>query len=212
MKFVVLGPTGGTGRRVVEQAVAAGHQVVAYARRPHAVTARAGVTVVGGAVDDIDALTGAMADADAVILCLGPGMSPRAFLSVDVLQRAVPAVITAMRRAGVGHLLVMSALGVADTARLVALPSRLATRTLLRAAFDDKERIEPMLAASGLLVTTIYPVTLTNGPATGSLTVRPVDEATGASVTATVSREDVAAVLVDLASHPGTSSQRLYVG
>ena len=39
MKIVVLGATGTTGRLVVDEALAAGHEVVAFVRRPEAVAA-----------------------------------------------------------------------------------------------------------------------------------------------------------------------------
>jgi uncharacterized protein YbjT (DUF2867 family) len=34
MKIVIFGATGETGRQLVEQALAAGHEVVAYVRNP----------------------------------------------------------------------------------------------------------------------------------------------------------------------------------
>jgi len=44
MKIVVLGETGTTGALVLDEALAAGHQVVALVRRPEAVAARDGLT------------------------------------------------------------------------------------------------------------------------------------------------------------------------
>lgn len=211
MKFVVLGPTGATGRRVVQRAAEEGHDVVAYARRPEAVEAQPRVTAVGGAVDDVAALTRAMTDADAVICCLGPRLGPGMLLRVDILQRAVPAVLEAMDSAGVSQLVLMSAFGAADTEPKASLPARLAYRTVARAAYDDKNRIEPILAATHVQVSTVYPVMLTNGPASGSATVVPVDEVDDVPAIPRVSRADVAAVLVDLAEHPGGASRRLYV-
>lgn len=34
MKIAIIGATGGTGRKVMEQALAAGHEVIAVVRRP----------------------------------------------------------------------------------------------------------------------------------------------------------------------------------
>ena len=40
MRLAIFGPTGGTGRRLVERAIAEGHDVTAFARNPSKVTAR----------------------------------------------------------------------------------------------------------------------------------------------------------------------------
>ena len=34
MRLVIFGPTGGTGRRLVERAIAEGHEVTAFVRNP----------------------------------------------------------------------------------------------------------------------------------------------------------------------------------
>ena len=70
MKLTVIAATGGVGRQVVEQALAAGHDVTAVARNPQ------GFTMPTAAVDlsrpDLAVLTDALAGADAVISGLGP--------------------------------------------------------------------------------------------------------------------------------------------
>jgi len=40
MRLVIFGPTGGTGRRLVERAIAEGHDVTAFVRDPSRITAR----------------------------------------------------------------------------------------------------------------------------------------------------------------------------
>ena len=52
MKIVVLGATGNVGSRFTAQAAAAGHQIIAYARNPEAVTAQPGVTTAKGSAED----------------------------------------------------------------------------------------------------------------------------------------------------------------
>ena len=71
-EIVVLGATGATGRLLVDQAIDRGHEVVAYVRRPEALSARPGLGVVGGQLTDEPALTAAMAGADAVLCAIGP--------------------------------------------------------------------------------------------------------------------------------------------
>ena len=40
MRLVIFGATGGTGRRLVERAIAEGHEVSAFVRNPSKMTAR----------------------------------------------------------------------------------------------------------------------------------------------------------------------------
>jgi len=80
MKLVIVGATGNVGSRTVEQALAAGHEVVAYARRPEAVAAKTGLTVVGGEAADTAALAAASTGADAVILAITGPTKDAAFM------------------------------------------------------------------------------------------------------------------------------------
>ena len=61
MNLVVLGATGGTGRLVVEQALAAGHTVTALARSPEKLTLRnPNLHVVAGQATDRSAVSRAL--------------------------------------------------------------------------------------------------------------------------------------------------------
>jgi putative NADH-flavin reductase len=66
MKLVVFGATGGAGRHVVEQALAAGNEVTAVARDPSRVRARERLRVVPGDVGDAASVAAAIAGQDAV--------------------------------------------------------------------------------------------------------------------------------------------------
>ena len=53
MRLVIFGPTGGTGRRLVERAIAEGHDVTALVRNPSRMSARhRRLKVVVGDVSD----------------------------------------------------------------------------------------------------------------------------------------------------------------
>ena len=86
MRVVVLGATGGTGRLLVEQAIDRGHEVVAYVRRPDALSTRPGLDVVGGQLTDEPALTAAMTGADAVLCAIGP-TGVKDLLGTDLMRR-----------------------------------------------------------------------------------------------------------------------------
>jgi putative NADH-flavin reductase len=72
MNLTVLGATGPTGTRLVEQALAASHHVTALARSPEKLTiTNPNLHVVQGDATDRAAVSQAMNPADAVISTLG---------------------------------------------------------------------------------------------------------------------------------------------
>lgn len=75
MKLIVFGATGGVGAHVVDQAVAAGHEVTVFARTP-AKVGRSDVRIVQGDAFDAQAVTAAVAGHDAVVSCLGSTPGP----------------------------------------------------------------------------------------------------------------------------------------
>jgi uncharacterized protein YbjT (DUF2867 family) len=73
MKIVVFGATGGTGRHLISQAIAAGHIVTGVARDPAAVKERPeGLRVVRGDVTDAESVIDAVEGQDVVLCCVGP--------------------------------------------------------------------------------------------------------------------------------------------
>jgi putative NADH-flavin reductase len=56
MRLTVFGASGGTGRRLLEQALGAGHNVTAVTRRPACIPPREWLNVVGADVADADAV------------------------------------------------------------------------------------------------------------------------------------------------------------
>jgi putative NADH-flavin reductase len=86
MKLVVFGATGGTGTKVVERALSAGHDVVAVARRPEAVPPRDRLVIVQCDVLEAPAVAAAMSGGDAVIATIGPASNrkPGTLISAGV--------------------------------------------------------------------------------------------------------------------------------
>jgi putative NADH-flavin reductase len=100
MKLTVVAATGGVGQQVLNQAVAAGHDVTAVVRNPAKVTADVRKVAVDLAAPDQGALETAIGGADAVLSGLGP---------TGVLSRGTRAVVDAMVATGVRRLVVVSA-------------------------------------------------------------------------------------------------------
>jgi putative NADH-flavin reductase len=72
MKLVIFGATGGTGRALVEQALAQGHDVTALVRNPaKMITRNEKLKVVKGNVTDCHSVGAAVAGQDAVFSALG---------------------------------------------------------------------------------------------------------------------------------------------
>lgn len=210
MKFTVFGASGGIGTQVVAQGLAAGHQVTAVvrdrARLP--VPDQEGLSVVVAGFGFGDALAGAVGGADAVVSALGAyGRKP-----VTVCQDGVRAEITAMRSAGVGRLLVISA----SALRTVPNDS-LVMRTVLkpgvgfafRRHYADLRVMEDEVMASGLEWTIVCPPRLTDGPRTGRVWRRIGDaERHGQAL----SRADVAEFLLGAAGDRELIGKTVYIG
>jgi uncharacterized protein YbjT (DUF2867 family) len=75
LQVAVFGATGKIGRHVIDQLLAAGHTVTAYARNPTKLTTtHPNLTVIQGGLDDPAGIGRAVAGADAVISALGPSL------------------------------------------------------------------------------------------------------------------------------------------
>src|SRR5438445_11476269 len=162
MNLVILGATGGTGRLVVEQALAAGHTVTALVRSPEKLTSsNSRLRVITGRATGADDVVGAWAGADALISTLGG--------SGSVIAGSAQALVDAARQTGLKRVVVLSSFLV-ERQRLNA-PMRLATGLVMGALVKDKTLGEEMLRSSGLAWTIISASPLTDGPATGSVSV-----------------------------------------
>ena len=132
-------------------------------------------------------------------------------IGADLMQTTLPVISAAMAAAGVRRLILLSAWGVGDTAASAGLVAKVAFRTAVRSLYHDKQIAEAALAATGLDVTTLYPVTLTNGPLSGTAVVRDVAEVSHVDGMPKVSRATVAAAMLDAVEKPDAAGTRLLV-
>lgn len=192
-KILVLGSTGGTGRQVVEQALARGHTVTAFARDPQKLAiAHERLRVATGDVTAEDAaLADAMRGHDAVISALGVGQS---FQPGQLIERTAPRVVATMERAGVRRLLWVSAFGVGDTFGQLPLVPRIFVRTLLAKIYADKAAGEAIVKRSALDWTVVYPSGLADGPPGSTVRSGERLELRGFP---SIARSEVAAFLLD---------------
>lgn len=167
MKLAVFGATGGTGKQVVEKALADGHSVVAVARKPEAITTtHDALTVVKGDVLDKASVAAAITGADAVISAFGPASNKE---PGTLMSEGIATIVAACDETGVPKLVFESGLITTDGVGL-SLFARTAVgifRGLNRKLYDDKVLAENTIRASNLAWVIVRPPTLVDGPARG---------------------------------------------
>ncbi|MFE9601369.1 NAD(P)-dependent oxidoreductase [Streptomyces hokutonensis] len=192
MKLLVLGATGATGRRFVEQALGAGHHVTAYVRNPGRIDASR-LTTIAGSVDDPQALARAVAGHDAVVSMLGNGSGKT---DKTLIHDSTMALITAAEQSGVKRLVLLSAFGVGESLPKASWLGKLVYKRVLGDVFADKARGEARLRESGLDWTVVYPVTLNDKEATHSIVATSLEQTPKVSGLPKVTRADVADFLL----------------
>ena len=95
MRIAVFGANGPTGRHLVDQALAAGHRVVAVTRNPNDIPLRDGLTVARADVTDAQAVDAAIAGCDAVLSAIGVSYSSKL---ISVYSVGATNIIAAMER------------------------------------------------------------------------------------------------------------------
>jgi len=193
VKLAVFGATGGTGRSLVQQALAQGHAVTALVRDPERAALPTEVGVVAGDVRDAAPVGEVVAGVDAVLSCLGASlpasMGARGMVGTD----GVPVIIEAMKRHGVRRLIAVSAFGAGDSKPQISLMFRNAMATMLRGIYKDKNGMEPVIQGSEVDWTILRPTNLTDGPRTGQVVFDPADKL---GVRDRIARADVAEVML----------------
>lgn len=206
MQIAVLGATGHLGSRVVDHALARGHQVLAPVRRPDAVEARPGLTVTRTALADVAGTAEAITGAQVLISAIGGGFTQTSFM-----QERLPLVVQAAGRAQVARLVLVSVFGSGDTADLAALPARLLYRTVLRGFLADRARAERILPDSDLDWTVAYPVNLKQAPALHRVGLHDLASVARVPGLPTLPFDDAADALLDLAADPRPRGSRMLI-
>ena len=172
MKLAIFGAAGATGRHAVEQAVKRGHAVRALEPTwdgapdlPPGVETHTADLLSGD-------LSGALDGCDAVLSCVGVGMSMQTAIDPPPLySRGASAIVAEMRRTGVKRLVVISATFV-QTLDRGPLLFRGAAGVGLHKVFEDMDKMEGILRdASDIDWTAVRPGWLIEGPLTDDYTV-----------------------------------------
>lgn len=192
-KILVLGATGPTGRLIVEQAVARGHDVTVLVRSPDKAKDLHGAKLVVGDARDEAVLRQALEGGDAVISALGTPASP--FREVTLLSSATRALVGAMKRAKVARLVCITGIGAGDTRGHGGFVfDKLIFPLLLRKVYADKDRQEAIVRDSGLDWVLVRPAMLNNKPRRDS--IRALTDLSGIHG-GSIARADVASFVLD---------------
>jgi len=179
MKLTIFAATGGIGRQLLEQAVAAGHDVTAVVRNPKKLSGGVRIVTADLAAPDPAALECAVAGADAVL----SGLGARSASETGVASQGTRAIVQAMKATGVRRIVVVSAAPIGT----VPSPGRPTppkhdpgdgffmrnlfsplTKAAFRKTYADLALMEDILRDSGLDWTIVRPPRLTNKPLTGT--------------------------------------------
>jgi putative NADH-flavin reductase len=217
MKLTIVAATGGIGRHLLDQAVAAGQDVTAVVRNPEGLSGKVRVVTADLAAAEPGVLEAAVAGADAVL----SGLGPRSRSETGIASRGTRAIIQAMQATGGRRIVVVSAAPVGtvpspgrpkpprhdpgDGFFMRHLFSRLA-KAAFRGHYADLALMEDLVRDSGLDWTIVRPPRLTDKPLTGGYRVGYGHNLRGGWL---VSRADVAHLMLRVLEQPETIKQAI---
>jgi len=196
MKIAIFGGSGATGKLLTKRCIAAGHDVTALVRRPAEFPLAERVRVVEGSAFDQAAVRRTVEGADVVLSALGA----RSLRKEDVLERAVPLIVAAMKEAGVRRIIVLGSAGaLSDSLKKQAAWRRWFVQNIVYSTFlkwavasqIDQWRV---LSASGLDFTMVMPPMLLNSAGRGTYRI---DGEALPRHGSRIAREDVADFMMD---------------
>jgi uncharacterized protein YbjT (DUF2867 family) len=217
MKLTIFAATGGVGRELLEQAVAAGHDVTAVVRNPGKLSREVRAVTTDMTAPNPAALESAVAGADAVLSGLGPHSNGDA----GIAARGTRAIVAAMQATSVRRIVVISAAPVStvpspgrphppkydpgDGFFMRHLFSKIASARFGK-VYIDLALMEDVLAGSGLDWTVVRPPQLTDKPLTGTYRTAYGQNIRGGF---SVPRADVADFMLRVLAQPETIHQAI---
>lgn len=192
MRVTIFGATGKTGTLLVEQALAAGHQVRAFARTPAKLNLQSDrLTVVEGDINDPAAVERAVAGADAVISVLGPSSNNDEL----AITRGTRHILAAMQKCNVKRLIVTSGAGVRDPEDQPGLFDNLIVTVLKlvnKNVYEDMVAVVNLVRQSDRDWTVVRVPMLTDNPPVGKIRAGAV----GKDIGTRIGRADMSAFIL----------------
>ena len=168
MKVVIFGANGKTGLLVVEQALAKGHQVIAYIRRPGSIRIEnPKLKIVVGNLNETLKMKDAITGVDACISSLGTGSLTK---HSPEMMNGIKNIVSIMENVKVHRFIYLSSLGAGESLYLIPQPLRFILNSIfLRVPLADHNANESTILNSKLQWTLVRPGSLTDGQLTGNL-------------------------------------------
>jgi putative NADH-flavin reductase len=167
MKILVLGISGRTGKRVAADALKRGHKVSGIARDSSKISLP-GTEIIQGTPYEFEIVKKAIEGCDAVISTLSAFPASQGLFStilgpLDFMSVSMGNTVKLMQEKGIRRVVLMTALGVGDSAKAIPLLFRLIMKiSSIKYAYADHEKQEKILENSGLDWTVVRPVMLTD--------------------------------------------------
>jgi uncharacterized protein YbjT (DUF2867 family) len=210
MKIAILGASQGTGAEAVKAALSRGHHVVAFARSPQKLAVdHSALTRVRGDFHDRASVDEAVRGQDAVLVTASATRLKAFRENPHYFSQGTGHAIEAMKTHGVRRIVILSAIGTGESRKLMPwLGAKILVDFVLKVPFEDHQRQEVMVRASGLDWVIVRPGRLTNGPARKSY----VSHAEIERVPMTISRADVADFMVNAAESDAWVGKAVQLG
>ena len=171
MKLTIFGGTGETGRLLIEQALAAGNQVVAFVRNSSKLkTTHEHLTIVQGELADPALIECAVSGADAIISVLGPRGDSR----TKPITRGMQNILAAMKKHGVRRLIITSTASASDPNDLPDFRFKVLVtlvKLTMRPAYEEIIHVAQIVRLSDCDWTIVRLPMLSNKPKSGQVRV-----------------------------------------
>lgn len=207
-KIALFGATGLTGRQFLEQALAAGHEVVALVRNPAKLDVKShSITIIQGDVLDAQSVLRTVQGTDLVVSLFGHVKGSPEWLQTHGTQN----ILTAMEQAGVRRIISLSGGGLPFPEKDKPKFPDLLIRTIMKIAvpkvLNDAIRHHQVLAASDRQWVIVRGPRLANEPARGSYRVGWV----GVNASTSIGRADLAHFILRLVNDTAFDKQMPFV-
>ncbi len=196
MKITIIGASAGVGFLTVEKALERGHYVTALSRNTNSLPLHPKLEKLMGSSTSQESLLEATIDADAIIITIGTKQKKGTTLFSDTanalmaISNSLPPDIP---------VLWVSGFGVGESKPFLNFFMKVVIRFFLEDQYEDKTKMEKIIAGSNLKWEIIRPGILTNGPSTSYKVMTNLFK--GMKV-GKISRRDVADLLIKEAEKP----------